>query len=129
MDFKFSGKNAVIIGRSDIVGKPMAKLLLEENMNTTILHSKTSEEDKKFYLKNADLVIVATGQLNTLNNSYVFKDTSIVIDVGINVDHLGKLCGDCQKDLKVAFQSPVPGGVGLLTRLALIENALTLKML
>lgn len=128
MDFKFSGKNAVIIGRSDIVGKPMAKLLLEESMNTTILHSKTSEEDKRFYLKNADLVIVATGQLNTLNNSYVFKDTAIVIDVGINIDHLGKLCGDCQKDLKVAFQSPVPGGVGLLTRLALIENALTLKM-
>lgn len=126
MHFDFEGKNAVIIGRSDIVGKPMAKLLLKENMNTTVLHSKTSDADKRYYLKNADLIIVATGHLETLNNTYEFKKTAVIFDVGINVDEQGKLQGDCEKNLSVAFQSPVPGGVGLLTRVALMENVLKL---
>ncbi len=122
MHYNFVGKNAVVIGRSDIVGKPMASLLLKESMNTTIIHSKTSEEDKRYYVKNADLIVVATGCRNTLDDSYEFKENAIIFDVGINLDDQNKLCGDCAKNLKVAFQSPVPGGVGLLTRLALIKN-------
>jgi methylenetetrahydrofolate dehydrogenase (NADP+)/methenyltetrahydrofolate cyclohydrolase len=104
----------------------MAKLLLKENMNTTVLHSKTSEVDKRYYLKNADLIIVATGCPETLNSTYEFKKTAVVFDVGINVNAQGKLQGDCEKNLPVAFQSPVPGGVGLLTRVALMENVLKL---
>jgi methylenetetrahydrofolate dehydrogenase (NADP+)/methenyltetrahydrofolate cyclohydrolase len=126
MKFKFTGKNAVIIGRSNIVGRPMADLLINENMNVTVLHSKTSEADKSFYIANADLIIVATGHINTLTNAYTYKDSAIVMDVGINFDDDGKLIGDCERGLPVAFQSPVPSGCGLLTRLALLENAITL---
>ena len=127
MKFEFSGKNAVIIGRSHIVGRPMHKLLLDANMNVTILHTKTSEEDKRFYLEHADLIVVAVGKAGVLNKSYNLKETAIVMDVGINFNEEGKLIGDCEKDLPVAFQSPVPGGCGLLTRLAVIENLVFLS--
>ena len=126
MSYEFSGKNAVIIGRSHIVGRPMHKLLLDANMNVTILHTKTSEEDKRFYLEHADLIVVAAGKTCVLNKSYKLKESAIVMDVGINFDENGKLIGDCEKDLPVAFQSPVPGGCGLLTRLAVIENLIKL---
>ena len=126
MNYEFSGKNAVIIGRSNIVGKPMHKLLLDANMNVIMLHTKTSEEDKRFYLEHADLIIVAAGRAGILNHSYKLKETAIVMDVGINFNEEGKLIGDCEKDLPVAFQSPVPGGCGLLTRLAVIENLIKL---
>lgn len=126
MNYEFSGKNAVIIGRSNIVGKPMHKLLLDANMNVTILHTKTTEEDKRFYLAHADLIIVAAGKHGVLNRSYKLKETAVVLDVGINFSAEGKLIGDCEKDLPVAFQSPVPGGAGLLTRLAVIENLIKL---
>ena len=116
------GKNAVIIGRSNIVGKPMAKLLLNENANVTILHSHTKEEDLKNYIKNADIIVCAVGKRNFLNKFLKYKKEAVIIDVGINRDENGNLCGDCEKDLPVAYQSPVPGGVGLLTRLALYEN-------
>jgi 5,10-methylene-tetrahydrofolate dehydrogenase/methenyl tetrahydrofolate cyclohydrolase len=127
MNYDFSGKNAVIIGRSNIVGKPMHKLLLDANMNVTILHTKTTEEDKRFYLAHADLIIVAAGKHGVLNKSYKLKETAIVLDVGINFTSDGKLIGDCEKDLPVAFQSPTPGGTGLLTRLAVIENLIFLS--
>ncbi len=122
--FNFDGKNAVILGRSDIVGKPMAKALLSMNMNVVTLHSHTSYEDRKFYFEHADLIVVAIGKPYFIkNNDYKFKDNAVVIDVGISrVD--GKLLGDCEPSLSVAFQSPVPKGVGLLTRLALILNLL-----
>ena len=126
MNYEFSGKNAVIIGRSHVVGRPMHKLLLDANMNVTILHTRTSEEDKRFYLEHADLIIVAAGKAGVLNKSYKLKESAVVIDVGINFDENGKLIGDCEKDLPVAFQSPVPGGCGLLTRLAVIENLIKL---
>ncbi len=126
MNYEFSGKNAVIIGRSNIVGRPMHKLLLDANMNVTVLHTKTSEEDKKFYLEHADLIVVAAGKAGVLNKSYKLKETAVVMDVGINFNEEGKLIGDCEKDLPVAFQSPVPGGCGLLTRLAVIENLVAL---
>ena len=127
MNYEFSGKNAVIIGRSNIVGKPMHKLLLDANMNVTILHTRTSEEDKRFYLEHADLIVVAAGKHGVVNKSYKLKESAVIMDVGINFDENGKLIGDCEKDLPVAFQSPVPGGCGLLTRLAVIENLILLS--
>lgn len=130
MGFEFKGKNAVVIGRSDIVGRPMAKLLLDESMNVTVLHSKTSDEDKRKYVANADLIVVATGHRHTLTSDFEFKPTAVIMDVGINIkEEDGKLCGDCDKELPVSFQSPVPGGVGLLTRLAVIDNLIILNKL
>lgn len=126
MNYEFTGKNAVVIGRSEIVGKPMAELLLNESMNVTVLHSKTPEQAKKFYLANADLIVVATGHIGTLTAEYYLKKSAVVFDVGINFNSDGKMLGDCERDLCVEFQSPVPGGCGLLTRLALLENALDL---
>ncbi len=116
-------KNAVIIGRSNIVGKPMAKLLLKENANTTILHSKTKREDMEFYLAHADIVVVAVGKRYFLDHSFKLKEDAVLIDVGIN-RHDGALCGDIEPDLNVRLQTPVPGGVGLLTRISLMDNLL-----
>lgn len=120
-NFIFRGKNAVVLGRSNIVGKPMQKALLSLDMNVINLHTKTTEEDKKFYIEHADLIVVSIGKKYNIDNRYNFKKDCIVFDVGINRDD-GKLYGDCVPNLKVAFQSPVPGGVGLLTRLALLIN-------
>ena len=122
--FPFVGKNAVVLGRSQIVGKPMAKLLLDRSCNVTVLHSKTSEEDKRFYLKHADLIVVAVGRCGVIDSSYELKPSAFVVDVGINRDEEGHLHGDCEPNLPVALQTPVPGGVGLLTRLALLDNLL-----
>lgn len=117
----FNGKNAVVIGRSNIVGKPMSKLLLKENCNVTILHSKTSKEDMEFYVSHADIIVIAIGKTGFLNSSFKYKSTAIIVDVGINrVD--GHLYGDAENSLPVYFQTPVPGGVGLLTRLTLLTN-------
>lgn len=127
MNYDFTGKNAVIIGRSHIVGRPMHKLLLDANMNVTVLHTKTSEEDKRFYLEHADLIIAAAGKAGVLNSSYKLKKSAVVMDVGINFNEEGKLIGDCEPNLPVAFQSPTPGGTGLLTRLAVIENLIFLS--
>ena len=120
---QFLGKNAVVIGRSNIVGKPMAKLLLKESCNVTVLHSKTSKEDMKRYLKNADIVVVAVGRKHLITKEFEFKPSAILVDVGINRDEDG-LHGDIEPGMRVALQTPVPGGVGLLTRLALMENLL-----
>lgn len=117
------GKNAVVIGRSNIVGKPMAKLLLKENCNVTVLHSKTSREDMENYIKNADIVVIAIGKQGFLDHTFKFKPSAIIIDVGISRDETG-LHGDAEPNLPVALQTPVPGGVGLITRLALYENLL-----
>ncbi len=125
-EYDFKDKNAVVIGRSSIVGKPMAKLLLAKDCNVTVLHSKTSETNKKLFVENADLIVTAVGKNNVLTNEYAFKDNAVVIDVGMNRDENGKLIGDCARDLNVAFQSPVPGSVGLTTRLTLITNLLRL---
>lgn len=120
--FSFTGKNAVVLGRSNIVGKPMAKLLLSKNCNVTVLHSKTSQEDKEFYIAHADLIVVAIGRLNYLNNDFKYKKDCYIVDVGINRGEDGKLHGDALPNLPVKLQTPVPGGVGLLTRIALLEN-------
>lgn len=120
--FDFRGKNATVLGRSNIVGKPMARILLSKDMNVTVLHSKTSEDDKRFYLAHADLVVSAIGRLGYLDGRFDFKKSAYLIDVGINRGEDGKLHGDILPGRDVAYQSPVPGGVGLLTRLALMEN-------
>ena len=117
------GKNAVVIGRSNIVGKPMAKLLLKESANVTVLHSKTTFEDMHRYIENADIIVVAIGKKHFLDNKFAYKDSAVVIDVGISRDEDG-LHGDALPNLPVRLQTPVPGGVGLLTRLALYENLL-----
>ena len=117
------GKNAVVIGRSNIVGKPMAKLLLKESCNVTVLHSKTSAEDMARYIENADIIVVAIGKAGFLDNRFKYKDSAVIVDVGISRDETG-LHGDAIPGLPVKLQTPVPGGVGLLTRLALYENLL-----
>ena len=117
-DFNFEGMNAVVIGRSNIVGKPIAKLLLEKDCNVTICHSKTPHKNLMNYVYDADLIICAVGKEKFLNCT--FLNNTPVIDVGINFNSEGKLCGDCIGG--GANVSPVPGGVGLLTRVALLEN-------
>ena len=117
------GKNALVIGRSNIVGRPMAKLLLNESCNVTVVHSKTSPEDMANYIKNADIIVVAIGKAGFLDNRFQYKEDATIVDVGISRDETG-LHGDVIPDLPVKLQTPVPGGVGLLTRLALYENLL-----
>ena len=119
----FSGKNACVIGRSNIVGKPMQKLLLKENANVTQMMSKTTREDMEFYLGHADIIVVAVGKKYFLDHTFKLKESCVVVDVGINRDDTG-LKGDCEPNLKVKLQTPVPGGVGLLTRLTLLTNLL-----
>ena len=128
-NYDFENKNALVIGRSEIVGKPMARLLLEKNCNVTVIHSRTGLGNKSRFIESADLIICATGSIGTLTNDYVYtyNRKGIIFDVGINRDENGKLVGDCEPNLThVAFQSPVPGGVGLLTRLQLLENIVKL---
>ena len=120
--FSFKGKNAVVLGRSEIVGKPMARMLLEKNCNVVQLHSKTSLEDKKFYIAHADLVVSAIGKMFIDDETLDYKSDAYLIDVGINRGDDGHLHGDFVPNLPVKLQTPVPGGVGLLTRLALMEN-------
>ncbi|NLI94332.1 MAG: bifunctional 5,10-methylenetetrahydrofolate dehydrogenase/5,10-methenyltetrahydrofolate cyclohydrolase [Erysipelotrichaceae bacterium] len=119
----FEGKNALVIGRSNIVGKPMAKLLLQANANVTVVHSRTKEKDLRNYVKNADIIVVAVGIKHFLNKTFTYKKEAIVVDVGIN-RQAGITYGDAESDLPIYFQTPVPGGVGLLTRLTLLENLL-----
>ena len=122
-NFDFEGMNAVVIGRSDIVGKPVAKLLLERDCNVTICHSKTPHKNLMNYVYDADLVICAVGKERFLDCT--FLNNTPIIDVGINFDKNGKMCGDCyssRTDKPMDNISPVPGGVGLLTRVALLEN-------
>lgn len=120
-NYSFDGKNALVIGRSNIVGRPIAKMLLDHNMNVTVVHSHTSRKDLSNFIKSSDLIVVAIGEPYFINDEFEFKKDAVIFDVGISrID--GKLCGDCEPNLNVNFQSPVPGGVGLLTRLSLILN-------
>lgn len=118
--YKFAGKNAVIVGRSIIVGRPMANLLINRSANVTILHSKTKTKDFNRFLKSADLIVLATGHKWLLDTQKV-KKSAIVMDVGISRTEDG-VYGDAHPNLAVRYQSPVPGGVGLLTRLTLMNN-------
>lgn len=120
-----SGKNAVVMGRSNIVGKPMAMLLLHENATVEITHSRT--QNLADITKEADILVAAIGKAKFVKADMV-KDGAVVIDVGMNRDENGKLCGDVDfenvKD-KCSFITPVPGGVGPMTIAMLMKNTLT----
>lgn len=119
-----SGKNAVVIGRSNIVGKPAAMLLLRENATVTICHSRT--ENLKQVCANADILVAAVGRAGFVTGDMV-KPGAVVIDVGINRNAQGKLCGDVDYDAaaeRAGYITPVPGGVGLMTRAMLMQNTL-----
>lgn len=118
---KLDGMNTVVIGRSKIVGKPMANLLLKYNCTVTICHSHT--KDLSLYTKNADLIVSAVGKAKFLTADYIGENKPIVVDVGINRDENGKLCGDVDFESvapKCSFISPVPKGVGVLTVASLV---------
>lgn len=124
-DIKIEGKNCVIVGRSNIVGKPMALLMLRENATVTIAHSKT--EDLKAICKQADILIVAMGKPQFIGADYV-KKGAVVIDVGIHRNQDNKLCGDVLfdevKEIAEAI-TPVPGGVGPMTIAMLLYNCVS----
>lgn len=127
--FIYKGKTAVVLGRSNIVGKPMAKALLDRDMTVSVCHSKTNYKDKEYLLRNADLVICATGQPQSIHREQC--ESAIVVDVGISRFN-GKIVGDFVENenniIGNAWSTPVPGGVGLLTRLGLMKNCLDLKL-
>ena len=120
-----AGKHCVVIGRSNIVGKPMALLLLQKNGTVTICHSGT--KDLKAQTLQADILISAVGKTGFVTEDMV-KDGAVVIDVAMNRNAEGKLCGDVDYaavSQKASAITPVPGGVGPMTRVMLLENTLT----
>lgn len=120
-----SGKHCVVIGRSNIVGKPMAMLLLHRGGTVTICHSKTA--DLKEQCRQADILVSAVGKRGLVTADMV-KDGAVVVDVAMNRNEAGKLCGDVDFEAvsqKASFLTPVPGGVGPMTRVMLLENTLT----
>ncbi len=122
-DVKIKGKNALVIGRSNIVGRPLSMMLLNEDATVTTAHTKT--KNLEYLTKQADIIIVAIGVANFLK-THMIKDNVILIDVGMNRDN-GKLCGDidfsCSE--KASLITPVPGGVGPMTITMLMKNCLT----
>ncbi len=117
-----SGKHAVVLGRSDTVGKPMAMLLLNANATVTICHSKT--KNLKEICRSADILISAVGKAKFVTEDMV-KEGAVLIDVGMNRDENGKLCGDADFENvkeKTSFITPVPGGVGPMTITMLLYN-------
>ena len=122
---EIAGKNCVVIGRSNIVGKPMAMLLLHKSGTVTICHSKT--KDLKEETLRADILVAAVGVAKLVKADMV-KEGAVVIDVGMNRDENGKLCGDVdfeEVQKKASFITPVPGGVGPMTIAMLMKNTLT----
>lgn len=121
-NIEIAGKECVVVGRSNIVGKPMSVLLLRENGTVTICHSKTS--NLKEVCKRADILVVAIGKPKFINSDYV-KEGAVVIDVGIHRNENNKLCGDVDYDdvfPHVSAITPVPGGVGPMTIAMLMNN-------
>jgi len=124
IDYSLRGKHAVVIGRSNIVGKPMAIMLLQQNATVTICHSATA--DLKAITLQADVIVAAVGKRNVLTDDMV-KPGAVVIDVGMNRNEAGKLCGDVDFEgvRRVAgYITPVPGGVGPMTITMLLVNTL-----
>ena len=117
-----TGKKVVVIGRSQVVGKPAAMMLLKKNATVTICHTRT--KDLAGTCRNAEILVAAAGRAKMLNGDYVGQD-AVVIDVGINVDENGKLCGDVDYDTiqdKAQAATPVPGGVGAVTTAVLAKH-------
>lgn len=123
-DIEIAGKECVVIGRSNIVGKPMSMLMLKENATVTITHSRT--KDLKEVTKRADILIAAIGKAKFVTADYV-KEGAVVIDVGMDRDENGKLCGDvdfASVEQRASAITPVPGGVGPMTVTMLLVNCL-----
>lgn len=117
-----SGKNCVIVGRSNIVGKPLAALMLQNNATVTVCHSKTG--NLASVCRSADILVAAVGRAKFITADMV-RENAVVIDVGINRDENGKLCGDVDFDAvkdKASFITPVPGGCGPMTIAMLMQN-------
>lgn len=114
-NIELSGKNVTIIGRSDLVGKPLASLMTNNNATVTLCHSKT--KNLKIFTQNADILVVAVGKAKLIKKEHI-KDNAVIVDVGINRLDDGKLCGDVDfEDVKEksSYITPVPGGVGQMT--------------
>ena len=121
-NIEVSGKSCVIVGRSNIVGKPLAALMLQKNATVTVCHSKTRELAS--VCRSADILVAAVGRAKFITADMV-RDNAVVIDVGINRDENGKLCGDVDFDAvkdKASFITPVPGGCGPMTIAMLVQN-------
>ena len=119
---ELAGKNVVIVGRSLVVGRPLAMLMLQKNATVTICHTKT--KNLKSVCKNADIVAAAAGRAEMLNGDY-FSSGQTVLDVGINVNAEGKLCGDvlfAQAESSAGAITPVPGGIGTVTTAVLLKH-------
>ena len=119
-----AGKRCVIVGRSNIVGKPQAMLMVQKNATVTICHTRTA--DLKAECLNADILVAAAGRVNLITGDMV-KEGAVVVDVAMNRNEEGKLCGDDAYNdalVKASYITPVPGGVGPLTRAMLMENTL-----
>lgn len=125
-NINIEGKHAVVIGRSNIVGRPVAQMLLNENATVTICHSKT--KNLADITKTADIIISAVGQKKLLKADMI-KEGAVVVDVGMNRTEEGKLCGDVDfynVEQKASFITPVPGGVGPMTICSLMQNTFDL---
>ena len=121
-DIELTGKRVTVVGRSMVVGKPVSMLLLKENATVTMTHTRTV--DLKKTCSDAEIVIAAAGRAKMLNSDYCGQD-AVMIDVGINVDDNGKLCGDVDYstlDGKASAATPVPGGVGTITTAVLTKH-------
>lgn len=121
-DIELTGKRVTVVGRSMVVGKPVSMLLLKENATVTMTHTRTV--DLKKTCSDAEIVITAAGRAKMLNSDYCGQD-AVMIDVGINVDDNGKLCGDVDYstlDGKASAATPVPGGVGTITTAVLAKH-------
>ena len=126
--FDLAGKRAVVVGRSMVVGKPLAMLLLKENATVTICHTKT--KDLAARCREADILLAAAGKAGLVTADFV-GEGAVVIDVGINVDAEGHLCGDVDFagiQEKAAYATPVPGGVGGVTTSVLAKHLVRAAM-
>ncbi|WP_144549758.1 bifunctional methylenetetrahydrofolate dehydrogenase/methenyltetrahydrofolate cyclohydrolase FolD [Peribacillus simplex] len=122
IDYDLEGKHVVIVGRSNIVGKPAGQLFLNANATVTYCHSRT--KDLAYYTKQADVVVAAVGKRDTITSDHI-KEGAVVIDVGMNRNDEGKLCGDVAFDdvkNKASYITPVPKGVGPMTITMLMKN-------
>lgn len=122
INYNLEGKHVVVVGRSNIVGKPAAQLALNANATVTICHSRT--KDLAYFTKQADVIIAAVGKRNTITADHI-KEGAVIIDVGMNRNDEGKLCGDVDYEGvldKASYVTPVPGGVGPMTITMLMKN-------
>ena len=123
---ELQGKKVTVMGRSLVIGKPVAMMVMKKNATVTVCHSRTSIDDFKAAGQNADVVIAALGKAKMVDAERI-GDGQVIIDVGINVDEDGKLCGDVNFDEaepKAAKITPVPGGVGSVTTAVLMKHVI-----